>query len=375
MRQKKSHADNLYSTIHAPPYPHGGNIYAFARARDVVPERVLDFSASINPLGIPRRAIKAYRHTLSRIVHYPEPYAESLTAGLAAYHGLDPGAILVGNGSTQLIFLLSRFLAARRILLVSPLFSEHDTAFRVSGARVERLFLRPPAFTCSLEQMREALTGGYDALVLTNPNSPTGVAMSRGQVEELARLCRRARTRLIVDETFVDWIEEESIKHLAAHNSHVIVLRSLTKFFAVPGLRVGYLITHPRLVARLRRHLEPWSVNTVAQTVALACLQDREFARRSRAFLAQEREWLFAQLAAGQGLHPFPSRVNFLLVRITARGYDAPAVVQLLAEKNLLVRDCTNFPGLGRKFFRVAVRTRQENRRLLIALRALFSQR
>ena len=372
MRQKKSRTGNPQPPIRTPQYPHGGNIYALARARAVAPAQVLDFSASINPLGVPRRAVRDYHQALSRIVHYPEPYAESLTAGLAAYHGVDPGAILVGNGSTQLIFLLARFLSARRVLLVSPLFSEHAAAFRMNSARVERFFLRPPAFTCSLEQVREVLTSRYDTLVLTNPNSPTGAAMSYGQVEELARLCRRARTRLIVDETFVDWIEEESTKHLAARSSHVIVLRSLTKFFAVPGLRVGYLIAHPRLVAQLRRHLEPWSVNTIAQTVALACLQDREFARRSRAFLIQEREWLFAQLDTVEGLHPFPSRANFLLVRIS-RGYDAPAVVQLLAEKNLLVRDCTNFPGLGRKFFRVAVRTRQENHCLLSELRALFS--
>lgn len=372
MRRKQSRAGDPLSTIRAPQYVHGGDIYAFARTRAIAPERVLDFSASVNPLGIPPRALMAYRHALSRIVHYPEPYAESLTAGLVAYHGLAPGAILVGNGSTQLIFLLARFLAARRVLLISPLFSEHDTAFRVSGARIDRFFLRPPAFSCFLEQIREALTNGYDTLVLTNPNSPTGAVMPRGQIEELARLCRRARTRLIVDETFVDWIEEESTKHLAAHNPHVIVLRSLTKFFAVPGLRVGYLITHPRLVARLRRQLEPWSVNAVAQAVALACLQEPEFAERSRAFLMQEREWMFAQLATVKGLRPFPSRANFFLVRVTAKGYDAPALVRLLAEKNLLVRDCTNFPGLGKKFFRVAVRTRRENRRLLVALRGIL---
>lgn len=372
MRQKRSPAGDPLSTVRAPQSLHGGNIHAFARTRDVALERVFDFSASINPLGIPRRALTAYRHALSRIVHYPEPYAESLTASLATYHDLVPGAILVGNGSTQLIFLLARCLAAHRVLLIAPLFSEHETAFRLNGTRIDRLFLRPPAFTCSLEQIREALGRGYDTLVLTNPNSPTGTALSREQIEELARLCQRARTRLVVDETFVDWIEEESVKHLAARSAHVIVLRSLTKFFAVPGLRVGYLIAHPRLVARLRRQLEPWSVNIVAQTVALACLQESEFAKRSRAFLRQEREWMFTRLARVQGLHPFPSRANFLLVRITAKGYDAPAIVRLLAEKNLLVRDCTNFPGLGEKFFRVAVRTRRENRRLLGTLRTLL---
>ena len=151
------------------------------------------------------------------------------------------------------------------MLLIALLFSEYEATFRLSGARVERFFLRPPAFTLSLKRLGSSLTKGYDALVLTNPNSPTGALIPRPHLEELARLCQQARTRLVVDETFVDWVEEESLKQLAARSPHVIVLRSLTKFFALPGLRVGYLIGQAWLVARLRARLEPWSVNAVAQ--------------------------------------------------------------------------------------------------------------
>jgi threonine-phosphate decarboxylase len=351
---------------------HGGNVHAFARSRGVAVRRVLDFSASINPLGWPPGAGAAYRRALSRVVHYPEPYAETLTAALAGYHGLDPAAVLIGSGSTQLIYLLARALAARRVLLVAPLFSEHAAAFRLSGARVEHFFLRPPAFALSLERLSTYLTKGYDVLVLANPNSPTGALVPRAQVEELARVCRRTHAKLIVDETFVDWAEEESVKHFAVRQPHVVVLRSLTKFFALPGLRVGYLIARPRLVGRLRARLEPWSVNTVAQEVALACVQDRRFVRRSRAFLTQERAWLSARLATLKGLRPFPSRANFLLMRVTGSALSGFALVSTLARENLLVRACADFPGLGERFFRVAVRTRRENRRLLKALRGVL---
>lgn len=356
-----------------PARSHGGNVYAFARARGIAPARVLDFSASINPLDWPPGTARAYSRALSQIVHYPEPYAETLTAALAEYHGLDPAAVLVGNGSTQLAYLLARTLAARRVLLVAPLFSEYETAFRLHNARTEYFFLRLPHFTLALERVEKALTNGYEALVLTNPNSPTGALVPRAQMEALISMCRRARTILVVDETFVDWVEEASITRLAPYKPHVVVLRSLTKFFAVPGLRVGYLLARPRLVERLRAGLEPWSVNTVAQEVARACLRDRRFVQRSKAFMAQERTWLATRLAALPGLRPFPSQANFLLVQITAGARDAPRLVQTLAENNLLVRACDDFPGLGKRFFRVAVRTRSENRRLLTALRAVLA--
>ena len=375
MRSDKPHLPNPPSVIRNPQFPHGGNIYAFARTRGVQFEQVLDFSASINPLGCPPAAVRAYRHALARIAHYPEPYTESLTGALAAYHGLDPSTILVGNGSTQLIFLLARVLAARRVLFIAPLFGEHEVAFRLNGAQGEHFFLRPPDFTLSLTQLGRLITKSCEVLILTNPNSPTGALVPSAQVEELACICRRVGTKLLVDEAFVDWVEEESSKRLAARSPQVIVLRSLTKFFALPGLRVGYLIGQARLVERLRAQLEPWSVNTVAQQVALACLRDPGFVRHSRAFMEQERAWLFKQFVELPGVQPFRSWANFLLVKVSKNGVSASALSQALAQANLLVRGCADFSGLGKRFFRVAVRTRQDNRRLLKGLRAVLRSR
>lgn len=371
-RTVQSHTPPSASRI--PQFDHGGNVYDFARTRGIAPEDVLDFSASINPLGYPPQVDRVYRDARARLVHYPEPYAETLTAALAHYHDLSPEGVLVGNGSTQLIYLIARALGARRALLVAPLFSEHEAAFRLSGARAGRLFLRPPHFALSAGRLRQALTKSYHAVVLTNPNSPTGTLMTKVQMEDIAQLCRHRRASLIVDETFIDWAEEESLKNLAVHNPHVIVLRSLTKFFAVPGLRVGYVIAQPRRITQLRSRLEPWSVNTVAQEAARACLRDQAFIRRSRAFMARERTWLMEQLNAVEGLHPFPSQANFLLVRIATRACTASQLARTLARQNFLIRVCDNFPGLGKQFFRVAVRTREENTGLLAALRTALRE-
>lgn len=353
---------------------HGGNIYAFARACGVQPEEVLDFSASINPLGWPRGMVTAYRHALSRVAHYPEPYAETLTAELSQYHGLDSASILVGNGSTQLIYLLARVVAPRRVLVVAPSFSEHETAFRLAGAQVTRFFLRPPTFACAIGKLRSVLTTGYNTLVLTNPNSPTGALIPRVAMTEIARVCRQLCVQLIVDETFVDWVEDESLKHLASRDSSVIVFRSLTKFFVLPGLRVGYVITHPTLTSRLREHMEPWSVNSIAQEVAIPCVRDHSFIDRSRTFMVRERTYLVNRLTAIPGLQVFPSVANFLLLRVTTKGLDASTFRQHGEEARILVRECRNFPGLGKRFFRVAIRTRREHQRLLALCEVVFSK-
>jgi threonine-phosphate decarboxylase len=348
---------------------HGGNVYAFARARGIAPESVFDFSASINPLGCPPQVERAYHHALSRVTHYPEPYAETLTHTLAEYHALHPGAVLVGNGSTQLIYLLARTLAARRVLCIAPLFSEHEAAFRLSGVQVEHFLLRPPCFILSLERLGLVLMKKYDVVALTNPNSPTGTLVPRAQMAALVQLCQRTHTTLIIDETFIDWVEEASLKQIAARSPQIIVLRSLTKFFALPGLRVGYMVAQPQWIKRLRTQIEPWSVNTVAQEVAGACVQAPQFVQRSREFIVHERAWLFEQVAAIAGLQPFPSQANFLLVRLATKTLNAPLLAQRLATENILIRSCHNFRGLGKQFFRVAVRTREENACLLAALR------
>ncbi|HXG20990.1 MAG TPA: threonine-phosphate decarboxylase CobD [Methylomirabilota bacterium] len=356
------------------PFSHGGNVYAFARALDVEFDDVLDFSASINPLGMPRGARLAYRQALHRVMHYPEPHAESLVQALAAYHDVNPACLLAGNGSTQLIYTVARAFHPRRVLLIAPLFSEHAAAFRASGAQVEHFILRPPTFALALESLERRLRATpYDVLVLTNPNSPTGALVLHEQVSELVRLCRRMRTRLLVDETFIDWVEGETVKKLAARDANVLVLRSMTKFFVLPGLRIGYAIAPPRVVQQLREQIEPWSINVAAQEVGIACLQDRKFIERSRKFLHSERAWLYARLQAIPGLHVFSSQANFLLMQLLRQDITASELACRLAQDKLLIRVCDNFVGLGKQFVRIAVRRRAENRRLLEVLHTVGS--
>lgn len=369
----RKNSDSGLRTLDAGFPRHGGNVYAFARRQGVRSEEVLDFSASINPLGWPQGVKAAYQWALAQTVHYPEPYAETLATGLAQYHGLDPRSLVLGNGSTQLIYLLARVLKSRRVLIVAPTFSEHELAFHHAGACVSRFILRPPTFRLIIEQLRLRLAEGYDTLIVTNPNSPTGTFVASETMQTVVQLCRCLGVCLLVDETFVDWVEDGSLKTLAQHQQHLIVLRSLTKFFAIPGLRVGYVIAYPKNAQRLRTQLEPWSVNSIAQAVAIACLNDPQFVQRSRAFMARERQWFERQLRAVTGIKTFPSSVNFFLVKITERSLTAADVARQLTASNILIRECSNFVGLGKQYFRIAVRQRIDNKRLLAALQAVFA--
>jgi threonine-phosphate decarboxylase len=346
-------------------FDHGGTVFAVARELGVAPEAIIDFSASINPLGPAPGVREALAAAFDRLGHYPDDSAAELTAALAAWHGLDPAQVGVANGSTELIYLLPRLVAGSRALIVAPPFSEYARALSRAGWQVDYFFLSPAdGFALSLPDLAERLATGYDLLILANPGNPTGALVPLAQVTSLLEACRQAGTFLVLDEAFMDFCEEASAKRLVAGSGGALVLRSMTKFFAIPGLRLGYALAAAGIIARLRELREPWSVNSLAQVAGIASLADPAYAARTRAFVAAERDWLAARLAELPGLAVFPSAANYLLVELTD-GTSADALAARLRQERLLVRACGNFPGLDSRFFRVAVRARAENERLL----------
>ena len=300
---------------------------------------------------------------------YPDPYGEELKEALAKRQKMKPAELLLGNGSTQLIYLLCLALRPRKALVVGPAFSEHANALKLTGAKVRFLFLAADDdFKFSTEEFMGCWDKDDDMVFLTTPNSVTGQLIPRAEIEKIARIASMRKTFLVVDEAFVDFVEGESVKQLIRDNPYLLVLRSLTKYYALPGLRLGYILAHPRRVAQLAAYLEPWSVNGPAQKVALACLADRSFRLRTERWLQRERNFLAQALITLKGFHPYPSSTNFLLVRL-ANKTDAGELRAFLLSKKILIRACNSFAGLGNDYFRVAVRRRNDNRQLLEALR------
>lgn len=350
---------------------HGGDIYAAARELSRSPSRLIDFSASINPLGPSKQAIRAAAKALPLACHYPDATCHDLVTALASRWKLDPAHVVIGNGSSELIHLLPRALAIRHALILGPTFSEYERAVTHAAGRVTYLHaMRKDGYQIPLTQARKALRttrSRVDTLFLCNPNSPTGQVASAKDILALADMAARRKVWVVVDETFVDYCEAYSVLSAIARNSRLLVLRSFTKFYALPGLRVGYLAGSPEAVARVRRLQAPWSVNTLAQTAAQTALEDRRHAQRSLAFMHRERARLDKALGAIPGLHVFPSAANFLLVELPP-SMPAAYVAQTLRQQGLLIRDCSAIHGLTDRTIRIAVRTTAENKRLVTAL-------
>lgn len=351
---------------------HGGNVIAMARNLGLRPEDILDFSASINPLGPPSGVWEAIRDAFDRLVHYPDSEATELLHALARYHGIAPENICAANGSTELIYLLPRLAQGSRALVVAPPFSEYARALVREGWDYDYFILRSEDdFAISRSRLESELRKGYDLLFLCNPGNPTGRLLTIPEVDEIVTCCMETGTFLALDEAFIDFCEDESAKHTVCSSGNGIVLRSMTKFFAIPGLRLGYAIGSKDVIANLATMREPWSVNTLAQVAGVAALADIDYPVRTRQYVGMERERLTAGLREIPGLKPYPSAANYLLIEIIA-GPDASQLQRLLLEDRILIRGCGNFHGLDDRFFRVAVRTTGENELILRALRRIY---
>jgi len=349
-------------------HEHGGNVFAMARSLGVPPGELLDFSASINPLGMAPGVATALTANLERLLHYPDKECAELKEALAAYHGMAPAQFAVANGSTELIHLVPRAFGGSRALIVAPAFAEYASALERCGWQIDYLVLEPgSSFALSLAALEMRLAGGYDLLFLCNPANPTGGLLPKDEVARVLELCLASGTFLVLDEAFIDFCEEESAKALIADSERALVLRSMTKFFAIPGLRLGYAIGAPATIAALAALQDPWSVNTAAQLAGIASLKDADYVERTRQYVAGERQRLAEALSQLPGLTVFPSRANYLLAKLE-NGLSAAKLRTRLLERGVLIRNCGNFVGLDGSYFRVAVRLAEENERLVEAV-------
>jgi threonine-phosphate decarboxylase len=352
------------------PLDHGGEVYHLARRLGLQLKDLLDFSANINPLGYPPGVAGAVQEALAEVVHYPDRRGFALREELARFHSLAGSEVLLGNGSTELIHLLVRALKPKRALIVAPAFSEYERA--LAQAEVPHAFhFTSEAEGFTLGALPEVQ--GIDLLFLANPASPSGALLPPDRLLPWLKVLDGAGTWVALDEAFIDFVEEASLKAHIRRFPRLLILRSFTKFFAIPGLRLGYLLAGPEVVAKLAARQDPWSVNTLAQAAGRACLKDLDYIARSRVFTAAARQELAAGLQALPGLQVFPAAANYLLVKITQPGLRAGRLHQLLLARGLIIRNAANFQGLDESYFRVAVRRPEENARLLAALKDVLA--
>jgi len=353
-------------------YDHGGNIFDIARQLGTEPAGITYFPASINPPGLSEMVRKSIISALDSLVHYPDNTHGELKQALAAHHGLSPANVVVANGSTEIIYHLPAMLTGKRALIISPSFNEYVRSLVQQHWEVRHFTLKPESnFSIDLEALEQTLAEGYDALYLCNPGNPNGTLYTLRTIEQVYSLCIASGTFLVLDEAFMDFCEDSSAKHDIVKGDNGIVLRSMTKFFGIPGLRLGYALSNTTMAERLDAMGGPWSVNTLALAAGVAALQDKEHNRQTIEDNRQERRTLFERLSELKKLKVYPSSANFLLAEIID-GMSAMELRERLMHQRLLIRDCTNFMGLSPQFFRVAVRTAEDNGRLLGALKRIL---
>ncbi|MFC1769901.1 threonine-phosphate decarboxylase CobD [Nitrospirota bacterium] len=344
---------------------HGGNVYKIAKSMGIAAGEVLDFSASINPLGMPKGIRPELNRSNGSLLHYPDPDATGFAQAAGEHYGIDIKNIMPGNGSTELIYLLPRALKPKRVLIPAPTFSEYERASLIAGARVTSFKMNADdAFMPEVKAFCGAMRG-MDMAFLCNPGNPSGSVLERQDIISIIKAAKGERCVLVVDEAFMDFCPEHSVLDL--NSPWLIVLRSLTKFYGLAGLRAGFLKAPGVIMKKLREHKEPWSVNILAERAAVIALSDTEFIKRTHAYINKER----AVLAKGLGSFGFkvyPSDVNYLLIEKP----EASTLARALLEQGIAVRECSNFKGLGTRFLRIAVRSRKENMRLMNVISELM---
>lgn len=379
---------NLLNTLKRPV--HGGNSLWAASIAGCDPATIIDFSASINPLGPPQSVLDAIHRNISTIFQYPDSSYQNLREALGKFHNLPPDWILPGNGSAELLTWACRDLSKlKTTYLITPAFGDYWRGLRAHEAHVLNCSLNLEEQGFTYITLAEGTLGLYDpaawfnrgrqfevkdplnsGLVINNPHNPTGKLF----VKEMLLPYLDKLALVVVDEAFMDFLspkEEQSLVGWVQKYPNLVILRSLTKFYSMPGLRCGYAIAHPKRLKRWQYWRDPWAVNTLAEVATQAAIADVAFQKRTWKWLAPTRAALFENLAEIPGLSPYRSAANFLLIESSVSV--SKIQQRLLKRYKISIRDCLSFPELGDRFFRVAVRSTDENQKLVSALSEILS--
>jgi threonine-phosphate decarboxylase len=351
---------------------HGGDVYEVARKFGVEPRNLLDFSANVNPRGLPPRALERLAQDAANpryLALYSDPSAGALRRALSLSLGVAPESIAIGAGAEALLSPMLRATGARRALLPIPAFSEYHRVCLQEGVEVKTWPLDPAAgFRIPVQRLCEAIRQRHVVFV-NNPHNPSGALLDAPEVRQIVDAAQSAGANALLDEAFVDYAPAASLATEAAERPGLIVLRSLTKFFGCPALRVGYAVSHPETTRLIAAFLPTWPVTQLALDALAVALEDHAYAQSSLLENAESRETLRAALQ-DLGLTVFPSAANFLLIELQPQMPSASELRHRLIQRHrILIRDCDSYEGLAKgRYIRVAVRSDVENHTLIKAL-------
>ena len=383
---------------------HGGNIYKVFREKNI--KEILDYSSNINPYGIPESLKKRITENLEVLERYPDPDYVELRQKLANLNKVNLSDIILGNGATEIIFLFMKVINPKKILIVSPTFGEYERAVKateISGdtvslsssngdnknienkkIEIEYFELKESDdFKLNIGNLKNELENKYDLLIICNPNNPTGKFLKLAQTEEILKECNKYDTKLFIDEAFIEFLADgmkESIINTEENKKNLFVTRAFTKFFAIPGLRLGYgMYFDKELEKKISEKKEPWSVNNFAEMAGSTVLDDAEYIEKTLKWIAEEKIYMYEKLNKISGMKVYETEVNFITGKIDEKLFSEGLNVKILREKMLeqgiLIRDASNFKFLDERFFRLAIKDRASNERVIEAMKEIFRKK
>lgn len=355
---------------------HGGNIYAASRNSQQRGEVWLDYSANINPLGLASSVKAAMLQAIDSVIHYPDVDAYDLKQAICRNYGISSELITVGNGAVELLYVLSHIIQPHNVLVMAPTFSEYERAACAAGAQISYYVLRAhddfkvksKALIAQIETIQPEL------VFLCNPNNPTGTLMTPTEIAEVIAAAAKIKSVVVVDESFLDFLHwnDWTCQPLLSKFPNLIIAHSLTKFYAIPGLRLGFVLASESMTKKLHLSKDPWNVNSIAQAAGVAALGDEVYAEQSRAYIAQEKKLFYLSLAKISGCKPYEPAANYILVDIRQSHWTASALRQKMMERRILIRDCSNYEGLDDYYIRLAVKSHEQNKQVIQVLQNII---
>ncbi|MEX0444810.1 threonine-phosphate decarboxylase CobD [Xenorhabdus sp. SGI246] len=351
---------------------HGGNIIGVAQQYGLPADDLIDFSANINPLGASERVKALIKNSLADIEKYPDVEYRHLHQAIAKAHQCDCTKVIAGNGATELIYAVVRYLNPKRALLLIPGFAEYQRALQQIGTEIiDYLLTEETGFQPDLRLFDTLATTKPDCVFIATPNNPTGLMPDDPFIQSLVEYCESQGISLIVDESFIDFLpDKRGLIPQCAVTQHLYVLRSMTKFFAIPGLRLGYLVSgNTAGIAEMKNRREPWSINVFAARVGEILFDEHDYISATHQWLKSQRHYLWSQLSTFPELTVWPPSANFLFFRCNQPDVD---LWHTLLKYRLLIRHCKNYAGLDERYYRIAVRSEWENQRLIAAMQQVL---
>jgi threonine-phosphate decarboxylase len=353
------------------PCVHGGKVWEIERKTGLDRKKVMDFSSNINPLGFSQKALEAINNNLEQIPIYPDSNSTALREAIAAdFSGINRNNVVVGNGSTELIYLFAEtFLEKDEVALIpAPSFGEYENAVRRAGGKPRHLKL--PNDFCVESNFFSGDMKDAKMVFVCNPNNPTGILTSHDVLVEIIGEALEEDVLVFLDEDFLGFVDEEKQVSLIDEMKkypNLFVLRSFTKVHGLTGLRVGYGVASEETTELLLNAKIPWNINCVAQTAASAALTDKDHLKKTCELIRTERAYVTRKLETIKGFKLYPAYANFVFVDVKESGFTSAQLKAKMMEEGVLIRDCSSFRGLDDGYIRVAVKTRQENEGMLEA--------